>query len=159
MDESGNLLATLEQTTFLRGDGGCGGTTGPAKPPHPTPERAPDVVVDLPTLPAQALIYRLNGDDNPLHADPAVARRAGFPRPILHGLATYGIVGHALLKALCGYRPERLKSMACRFTAPVFPGEIIRTEIWHEVEGAAAFRARIVGRDAVVLSNGQAEIA
>lgn len=157
-DAGGGLVATLEQTTFLRGDGGCGGTTGPARTPYPTPERAPDLVVDLPTLPSQALIYRLNGDYNPLHADPAVAKSAGFSRPILHGLATYGIVGHALLKGLCGYRPERLTAMECRFTAPVYPGEAIRTEIWRG-GGVAAFRARVVERDVVVLANGRAEIA
>ncbi|MBM3531514.1 MAG: 3-alpha,7-alpha,12-alpha-trihydroxy-5-beta-cholest-24-enoyl-CoA hydratase [Alphaproteobacteria bacterium] len=158
-DVAGNLVATLDQTTFLRGDGGCGGTTGPAKVPHPTPERAPDLILDLETSPSQALIYRLNGDYNPLHADPGVATKAGFPRPILHGLATYGVVGHALLKALCGYRPESLKAMDCRFTAPVFPGETIRTEIWHEDGGSAAFRARVIERDAIVLSNGRAEVA
>jgi acyl dehydratase len=158
-DADGGLLATLEQTTFLRGDGGCGGSTGPAKVPHPTPERAPDLAIDLPTLLAQALIYRLNGDWNPLHADPAVARKAGFERPILHGLATFGVVGHALLKGLCGYRPERLRAIDGRFSAPVYPGETIRTEIWHGPGGIAAFRARAAERDVVVLANGRAEIA
>jgi acyl dehydratase len=158
-DAAGNLVATLDQTTFLRGDGGCGGSTGPAKASQPTPDRSPDLAVDLPTLPSQALIYRLNGDDNPLHADPAVAAKAGFPRPILHGLATFGVVGHALLKSLCGYRPDRLKAMDSRFTAPVYPGETIRTEIWRDAGGVAAFRARVLDRDQIVLSNGRAEIA
>ncbi len=159
IDASGELVATLTQTTFLRGDGGCGGSTGPAKPPHPEPSRGPDLSLDLPTSPSQALLYRLNGDDNPLHADPAVARAAGFQRPILHGLATFAVVGHALLKGLCGYRPERLKAMDGRFSAPVYPGETLRTEIWRECGGVAAFRARVVERDVVVLSNGRAEIA
>jgi len=159
IDAAGDLVAILSQTTFLRGDGGCGGTTGPARKPHPEPTRAADLAVDLPTSPNQALIYRLNGDDNPLHADPAVAKAAGFPRPILHGLATFAIVGHALLKALCGYRPERLTAMDGRFSAPVYPGETLRTEIWREGGGVAAFRARVLERDAVVLSNGRAEIA
>lgn len=159
IDASGELVATLTQTTFLRGDGGCGGSTGPAKPPHPEPARGPDLSLDLPTSPSQALLYRLNGDDNPLHADPAVARAAGFQRPILHGLATFAIVGHALLKGLCGYRPERMKAMDGRFSAPVYPGETLRTEIWRESGGVAAFRARVVERDVVVLSNGRAEIA
>ncbi len=158
-DAAGDLVATLEQTTFLRGDGGCGGTTGPAKPPHPEPTRPPDLAIDLPTQPSQALIYRLSGDYNPLHADPNVAKSAGFPRPILHGLATFAVVGHALLKGLCAYRPECLKAMAGRFSAPVYPGETIRTEIWREADGIAAFRARVVERDQVVLSNGRAEIA
>lgn len=158
-DAAGDLVATLEQTTFLRGDGGCGGTTGPAKPPHPMPDRAPDLAVDLPTLPSQALIYRLNGDFNPLHASPAVAAKAGFPKPILHGLGTFGVVGHALLKGLCGYLPERLKAMDGRFSAPVYPGETIRTEIWREAGGVAAFQARVVERDQIVLTHGRAEIA
>ncbi len=97
-DEAGTLLATGSATTFLRGDGGFGGPAGPVKPPHPVPEGAPDHVVDLPTRPEQALLYRLLGDDNPLHADPAVAAAAGFPRPILHGLCTFGVVTHALLR-------------------------------------------------------------
>lgn len=159
IDAAGSLVATLSQTTFLRGDGGCGGTTGPARPPHPMPTRAPDLAVDLPTSPSQALIYRLNGDYNPLHADPAVAKAAGFPRPILHGLATFAVVGHALLKGLCGYRPERLTAMEGRFSAPVYPGETLRTEIWREGAGVVAFRTRAVERDQVVLSNGRAEIA
>ncbi len=158
-DAAGDLVATLEQTTFLRGDGGCGGTTGPAKPPRPMPDRAPDLAVALPTLPSQALIYRLNGDYNPLHASPAVAAKAGFPKPIFHGLGTFGVVGHALLKGLCGYRPERLKAMDGRFSATVFPGETIRTEIWREAGGIAAFRARVVERDQLVLTHGRAEIA
>src|SRR5262249_39601236 len=100
-DAAGTPIVTLDQTTFLRGDGGCGGTTGPAKAPYPTPDRTPDLAVDLATPASQALLYRLNGDYNPLHADPAVAAKAGFPKPILHGLATFGVIGHALLKALC----------------------------------------------------------
>ncbi len=158
-DASGERVCTLEQTTVLRGDGGCGGTTGPAKVPHPMPDRTPEIFVDLPTLPSQALIYRLNGDRNPLHASPAVAAKAGFPKPILHGLATFGVVGHALLKGVCAYRPDRLRSMDGRFSAPVYPGETIRTEIWREADGIAAFRARALERDQVVLTNGRAEIA
>jgi acyl dehydratase len=158
-DAAGELLATLTMTTFLRGDGGCGGTdTGAVRALHPTPHRPPDLAVDLTTLPSQALLYRLNGDFNPLHASPAAAAKAGFPRPILHGLATFGVVGHALLKALCAYRPERLQAMEGRFSAPVYPGETIRTEIWRE-GAVAAFRARVVERDQVVLSNGRAEVA
>lgn len=149
----GVKLASIEGTTFLRGDGGFGGPAGPVKPPHPTPDRAPDLVVDLPTRPEQALLYRLNGDRNPLHIDPAVAARAGFDRPILHGLCTFGVVAHALLRALCGYDAEKFGRMDMRFSAPVFPGETIRTEIFHEA-GGAAFRARVVERAVVVGSNG-----
>ncbi|HEX7127508.1 MAG TPA: MaoC/PaaZ C-terminal domain-containing protein [Thermodesulfobacteriota bacterium] len=154
---SGELLATLTQTTVCRGDGGFGGPPRPTRRPHPIPERAPDLACDLPTSPQAALLYRLSGDLNPLHADPAVARRAGFPRPILHGLATYGVAGHALLRTVCGYDTGRLVAMDARFSAPVFPGETIRTEIWRD--GArVSFRARVVERDVVVLDNGRAEL-
>ncbi len=152
LDDAGGLLATLTSTTVLRGDGGFGGPAGPVRPPHPVPDGPPDWTMDLPTRPEQALLYRLNGDDNPLHADPALAARAGYPRPILHGLCTLGVVGHALLATLGGYDPARFREMHLRFTAPVFPGETIRTEGWH----GGAFRARVVERDVVVVSNGRA---
>jgi acyl dehydratase len=156
--KTGELLATLGQTTFLRGDGGFGGPSGPVRSPHPEPQREPELSLELATRPEQALLYRLNGDHNPLHADPAVAARAGFPRPILHGLCTFGVVCRALLRALCGNDPARFGAMELRFSAPVFPGETIRTEIWQE-EGGAAFRARVVERDKVVVSNGRFRFA
>lgn len=155
---SGERLATLAQTAVLRGDGGFGGPSGPTPAPHPLPERAPELSCDLPTLPQAALVYRLSGDYNPLHADPDVAKAAGFPRPILHGLCTFGVAGHALLKSCCDYRPERLRAIQARFSAPVFPGETIRTEIWRDGE-TVSFRARVLERDVVVLNNGRAEIA
>jgi acyl dehydratase len=109
-------------------------------------------------MPNAALIYRLSGDYNPLHADPEVARAAGFPRPILHGLCSLGVAGHALLKTIAAYDPARFKSMRLRFTAPVSPGETIRTEMW--IDGPhVSFRARLRERDVVVLDNGFAEIA
>ena len=154
---SGELLCTLRSTTFCRGDGGFGGPAGPAKSSHPIPEQPHELECDLPTSPRAALIYRLSGDYNPLHIDPAVAHVAGFTKPILHGLGTYGIAGHALLKTLCAYDPSRLKRMDVRFSAVVFPGETIRTEIWRTGPGTAAFRCRLVERDAVVLNNGYAE--
>lgn len=156
---SGTHLATVRRTTFARGDGGFGGPSGPAPAPHRLPEdRPPDRVCDLPTEPDQALVYRLNGDFNPLHADPQVAREAGFERPILHGLCTFGVAGHAVLKSFCGYDPSRLRRFDVRFSAPVFPGETIRTEMWRD--GAiVSFRARAVERDIVVLNNGLAELA
>jgi acyl dehydratase len=154
---SGELLATLTQTTFCRADGGFGGPRREAPAPHPIPERTPDIVCDLPTRPEMALVYRLSGDVNPLHVDPDFAKAAGFARPILHGLATFGVAGHALLKSACGYAPERLTAMAGRFSAPVYAGETIRTEIWRD--GAVlSFRARVVERDVVAISNGRAEI-
>ena len=163
---SGELLATLEHATFCRGDGGFSEVRGngpkggdPAPPAKPvTPEGAPDATCDLPTLPQAALIYRLCADPNPLHAEPAVAKAAGFPRPILHGLATYGVAGHAILRTFCGYDPARLKSLGVRFSAPVFPGETIRTEMWRR-GNALQFRARVLERDLIVLSHGTAEVA
>jgi acyl dehydratase len=154
---SGRLLATLRQTTFCRGDGGFGGPKRDMPPLHALPQRAPDGICDLPTRPEMALIYRLSGDMNPLHVDPDFAKAAGFPRPILHGLATFGVAGHALLKAVCGYNPARLTAMAGRFSAPVFPGETIRTEFWRD-GGVVSFRARVVERDVVALDYGRAEV-
>lgn len=157
--ETGALLATLTSTSFCRGDGGFGGPSGPTRPVHRLPERAPDLVADIPTLPQAALIYRLSGDYNPLHADPEVAKVAGFDRPILHGLCSFGVAGHALLRMLCDYDPRRLKRMDVRFSSPVFPGETIRTEIWREEAGRIGFRCRVLGRDVVAINNGLAEIA
>ena len=154
---TGDLLATLTQTTFCRGDGGFGGPKRETRPPHALPERAPDATCDFPTRPETALIYRLSGDSNPLHADPDFAKAAGFPQPILHGLATFGIAGHALLKVMGGYDPARLTAMAGRFSAPVFPGETIRTEMWRD-SAVVSFRARVVERDVVAISNGRAEV-
>lgn len=158
-DAAGTLLATLDNTTFLRGDGGFGGAPGPVRQPHPVPGRAPDASLALATRPEQALLYRLNGDHNPLHADPAVAARAGFARPILHGLCTMGVVGHALLRLCCGGEPARLKRMDVRFSAPVFPGETITTEVWDEGGGRFAFTAQVAERRATVINNGLCEVA
>jgi acyl dehydratase len=154
---TGELVATVTQTAFCRGDGGFGGPPRAAPPPHPIPTRAPDVTCDLPTRPEAALIYRLSGDYNPLHAEPAFAKAAGFERPILHGLGTFGVSGHALLKTLCGYEPRRLVSFGCRFSAPVFPGETIRTEMWRD-GNVVSFRARVVERDVIAINNGRAEV-
>lgn len=153
---TGELLASLPSTTFCRGNGGFGGPTGPVPPVHALPEREPDLSITLPTLPQAALIYRLSGDYNPLHADPGVAKAARFERPILHGLCTLGVAGHALLKA-AGYEAARVGSIHARFTAPVYPGETLATEIWRD--GAEwSFRTRVVERDVVVLGNGRAAI-
>jgi acyl dehydratase len=108
-------------------------------------------------LPQAALIYRLSGDPNPLHADPEVAKAAGFHAPILHGLCTLGVAGHAILKTCCGYDAKRFKSMKLRFSSPVFPGETIRTEMWIDGEDVS-FRARVLERDVVVLNNGHAKV-
>jgi acyl dehydratase len=153
-EETGDLLATVRQTSFHRGDGGFGGNSEGAPVPHAIPDRAPDHIVQMPTRPEQALIYRLSGDYNPLHADPEAARQVGFPNPILHGLATYGIAGRAVLQTLCGNRPERFKRFDARFSKPVYPGEALQVEIWDEGDGEAAVRVRAIGRDDIVLQNG-----
>lgn len=157
--ETGELIASITSTTFARGDGGFGGPAGPAKPIHELPARAPDLSCDIATLPQAALIYRLSGDYNPLHADPGFAKAGGFPRPILHGLCTYGVAGHALLRLVCDYDPMRLKRMDVRFSAPVYPGETIRTEIWREGAGRFGFRCRVVEREVIAINNGLAEVA
>lgn len=154
---SGELLAVIEQATLCRGDGGFGG--GDAAPPPPTrmPHHAPDYVVDLPTLPQSALLYRLCADPNPLHADPEVARAAGFERPILHGLCTFGVAAHALLRAACEYDPGRLCELSARFSMPVYPGETLRTELWRS-GNELSFRTLVPARDTVVLDHGHARI-
>lgn len=158
-DAAGTHLATVRNGSMLRGDGGCGSTPGEPPVPHPMPERAPDHAIELATADNQALIYRLSGDFNPLHVDPQVAHAAGFARPILHGLCTFGVAGRALLAALCGNDPARLRRMDVRLSSPVYPGETIRTEIWEEGPGRAAFRAFVVERETLVLNNGYVEFA
>ena len=155
---SGDLLATIGSTAFLRGDGGFGGRSDGAPKPHPMPtDRPADLTLDFATRPEQALIYRLSGDYNPLHVDPEVAVAGGFPAPILHGLCTYGIAGRAAVKGLCGGDPARLKRLDVRFSSPVYPGETLRVEIWREGAGQASLRVRVVERDLVVLQNGLVE--
>jgi acyl dehydratase len=153
----GDHLATLGAALFMRGDGGFGGMSEGQPKPHPVPDRLPDLTRDIATTENQALIYRLSGDLNPLHIDPAVATAAGFPRPILHGLCTYGIAGRAVLALLCDNDPARLKRLDVRFSSPVFPGETIRTDVWKEADGRAAFRCTVVEREVVVLNNGYSE--
>lgn len=156
--KSGQPIATMTSAAMLRGDGGFGGKPGPQPAPHKLPETAPTTTVDLKTHPNSALIYRLSGDRNPLHADPAAAAKGGFKTPILHGLCTYGVAGRAVIKACCGGDPAKLKSLQVRFSSPVFPGETIRTEMWKDGD-KVSFRARVVERDVVVLNNGLATVA
>jgi acyl dehydratase len=159
---SGRRLAVSSSVSFLRGDGGfaAGGQASDPPPPprQPTPDGPPDRVCELKTRPEAALIYRLSGDTNPVHADPAVARAAGFDRPILHGLCSFGVSGVALLKTLAGWNPARLKEIGCRFSAPVYPGETLRVRMWQRGE-QVQFDTRVVERDVVVLSHGSATIA
>jgi acyl dehydratase len=155
--DTGEPVVTLTSTAFCRGDGGFGGPTGPVREPHLVPARAPDFVIDTPTLPQAALIYRLSGDRNPIHADPQIAAEAGFDRPVLHGLCTYGIAGHAVIAELCAYRPARLRRLDARFSSPVFPGETVTTSIWCDGVGRASFRCSVTARRAVVVDNGYLE--
>ena len=150
-----SLIATTTATIFDRSAGGCGSSEGEARKPHVVPGRAPDETVDTPTLPQQALLYRLNGDFNPLHIDPDFAKRGGFERPILHGLCTYGIASVAVLRACGGLDPNKMIEFDARFTAPVIPGETLRTEIWRGDEDVS-YRTRALERDVVVLDNGRA---
>jgi acyl dehydratase len=153
-----SLIATCRTTLMLRRNGGFGGSSE-GTPRAPTlPEREPDGAVSIATRPEQALIYRLSGDDNPLHAVPEVAARAGFPSPILHGLCTYAIVARALVQALAGGDSTRLQSFGVRFSSPVFPGETIRTEYWHLGNDEYAFRALAAERGMIVLTGGQARL-
>lgn len=157
--DSGTRFATIIQTTFCRGDGGFGGKSETTRKPHHEPNREADLVVKLPTPPQLALIYRLSGDYNPLHSDPVTARKAGFDRPILHGLATFGMACRGLMSEFCGNRGAAVRRLAGRFSAPVFPGESIALDIWREGPGRAAFRARVPARNAVVLKSGLFEFS
>lgn len=149
------LLATLTETWVMRGDDGMGGAPVARPAPPPQPSGAPNASLTLPTSRQTALIYRLSGDVNPLHADPEFARAAGFERPILHGLATLGVATRALLHLCADGDPARLKSLALRFKAPVYPGEAISTDVWRDGE-TVLFRARV--GETVVLDNGVAQI-
>jgi acyl dehydratase len=153
----GAEVATVENTSIARGHGGFGGRVTDMPEPRATPERNPDAACDLPTPPNLALIFRLMGDENPLHVDPESARKSGFPRPILHGAATFGVAAHAVLRTCAGYDPARLASIEARFSRPVFPGETIRTEMWTDGP-TVAFRCRVPERDEVVLTNGWAKL-
>ena len=136
---TGAKLVTSRSGAFIRGEGGFGGERGPSGR-WQRPERPPDHQVVQPTRPEQALLYRLSGDRNPLHADPKFAARGGFSRPILHGLCTYGFTGRALLHTLCGSDPARFGSMSGRFSRPVLPGDTLVVSIWREDGDSALFQ-------------------
>lgn len=153
---SGRIHCTLRQTLLLRGNGGFAARPAPRPAREPVPERAPDATAAFDVSPRAALIYRLSGDWNPLHIDPAVAARAGFPRPILHGLCSYGIAGWIVLKTVAAGEPARLKSLAARFAGPVVPGDRLDFALWRS--GARVdFTARVGPR--IVLDQGVAELS
>ena len=155
---SGEKLCTLVGSTFARGDGGFGGPKDGAPEPHPIPTRAPDLVHEADTRADQAFIYTLSGDRNPLHRDPNVAKMAGFPRPILHGLCSYGTACRSVISTVCKYDPTKITEFNVRFSAPVFPGETIVTEMW--VDGnVVSYRSKLKERDVVVLNNGKCTLA
>ena len=146
---TGKPLITSRNSMFIRGEGGWGGDRGPSGPKNVAPDRDPDHVVTYDTRADQALTYRLSGDRNPLHSDPEFAKVAGFPKPILHGLCTYGFTGRALLHSLCGSDPAQFKSMEARFSKPVFPGDSLTVKMW--VDGdEAIFRTERQDGDIVI---------
>lgn len=150
----GRLLARSSMTVLCRADGGFGGPVTDAAPPRAYPERAADLCYTVATLPQQALLYRLSGDMNPLHADPVTARKAGFQRPILHGLATFGLVARAVAVVRPG---TSLQFISGRFLAPVYPGESLTVELWDEKDGLT-LRASVAERGTVVFGNGTAQL-
>jgi acyl dehydratase len=155
---SGELLATMGNVAFLRGDGGFGGKSEGAPKPRPVPaDREPDHSIVMANPRNQALLYRLSGDYNPLHSDPQIAAVAGFDRPILHGLCHYGMAGRALIKTLCGDDPSRLLRLDTRFTSPVYPGEALRVDLWNISGGDASFRVVASERNVVVQDFGRCE--
>jgi acyl dehydratase len=155
-DEQGELLFVNTSGVFVRGAGGFGGERGPEAGNKP-PDRAPDKTVEMQTLPIQAIIYRLSGDRNPLHVDPAFAKMAGYDKPILHGLCTMGHVGRAVLGTYCDNDPARLAGIEVRFSGVVFPGDSIITEMWDEGGGRIVVQAK-TQRGEVVISNAAATV-
>jgi acyl dehydratase len=157
VNEKGTPLFHNTAAIFVRGEGGFGGERGPSGPRNVPPDRKPDRTVSYQTLPQQALIYRLSGDMNPLHADPDFAKLGGFDVPILHGLCTYGHAGRAVLATFCSNDPARMKSLEVRFSGVVFPGETITTDMWDVGGGKVVLTARTERGEA--LSSAAAEIA
>jgi acyl dehydratase len=151
--ETGAPRFKNRMSAFIRGAGGFGGERGPQGPAFELPSRKPDHELGYDTREDQALLYRLSGDMNPLHSDPDMAKMAGFPKPILHGLCTYGITGRALLNGLCGGDPARFRSMEGRFSKPVFPGETLTVKMW--VDGSSALFQTVNPAGEVVLDQGR----
>jgi acyl dehydratase len=152
---TGEAMFTTTASLFIRGEGGWGGDRGPASSAHAAPDHAPDHEVTYETRRDQTLVYRLSGDRNPLHSDPSFARLAGFDRPILHGLCTYGFTGRALLHTLCGSDPARFVSMDARFSKPVMPGDALTVKMW--VDGTSAVFQTVRQDGDVVVDQGRCE--
>ena len=150
---SGEPRFRTRMAAFIRGEGGFGGERGPSGPRNEPPKRSADLEVRYETRPDQALLYRLSGDRNPLHSDPEFAKRAGFEKPILHGLCSYGFTGRALLHGLCAGDPARFRSMEARFSKPVLPGDALKVSIW--VDGGEARFQTSTQRDEVVIDQGR----
>lgn len=151
-DPGGTLLWRTKRSIFARGEGGFGGQRGPSAATA-DPGRAPDVEIDIPVLPQQALLYRMCGDRNPLHSDPGFAAAAGFPRPILHGLCTYGMTCKALVDAVLDADPSRVASYGARFAGVVFPGETLRASAWRDGNGYIGVVTAPARGNVAVLSN------
>lgn len=158
VDERGRELAFSRMGAFVRGLGGFGGERGPSQKPADPPARPPDAAMRQATRPDQALLYRLSGDPNPLHADPAMAAFGGFDRPILHGLCSLGFAGRAVLRHFCANDPARFKSISVRFSKPVFPGDTLLTEMWRDGDRRVLFRVSVPERGEVVLAGGTVEL-
>ncbi len=157
LERTGETLFTNRSGIFIRGEGGFGGERGPEAGNVPPP-RAPDHVIESATLPQQALLYRMSsGDKNPLHADPGFAALAGYERPILHGLCTYGIVAKAVVDSVLDGEPGRLASYKARFTGHVFPGETLVTRVWDEV-GTLVLTTETKERGTAVLGNAAVDV-
>jgi 3-hydroxyacyl-CoA dehydrogenase/3a,7a,12a-trihydroxy-5b-cholest-24-enoyl-CoA hydratase len=157
-DEQGRDLAYNEMTIVVRGAGGWGGDRGPSGEVNAAPARAPDAVVTEKVAENQALLYRLSGDWNPLHADPAFATAFGFQKPILHGLCTFGFVGRHVVKSFAKGDSRLFKSIKVRFAESVYPGETLKTEMWKESDTRIVLRCTVVERNAVVISNAAVEL-
>jgi acyl dehydratase len=159
VDDRGTRLFKNTFVTFARGEGGFGGDRGPSGPRNVPPDRRPDATAEMLTLPQQALIYRLSGDMNPLHADPDFAKLGGFDRPILHGLCTFGHVGRAVLRQCCGNDPAKLRALEVRFSGVVYPGETIVTEMWKTGPTEVILQAKAKERGELAITAAAATLA